>query len=393
MNTDAVIFIKATKDLLLVIIFLLFLVDVLSGGKFVSSLFVWSMLTIILISFFITCLEVSPFLALIGLRAFSPFLFIFIAYKYFDMSIIRTVVRILSFLLVFEFCVALAQTFYGLPLQGLTCFGLAARPFGTFVHPWSFAAFVCLVLCFRMGFDVSLYEGITKITWILVAASIFFIFLAGSGTGVIALSVLLLTYFMFFWRIHAYIKAAVLPIVLLIPILIFANLQFATGRRDIYKSVQGRIDILANFMSAASVKDIIIGKGLGIGSNAALTFLKLNPMEVRGADMLFITDTLFTSVISQTGVLFLLFFIAFNIYLFKRAINGKYKGINPISLLVIPSATVVSLGSSIIELFPINWLLFIAYGLTLKKSGGEVYDEGLVLGTNHSCPLQFGGAA
>jgi hypothetical protein len=366
-NTEAEIFIKGTKDLLLLLIFLLFFVDVLSGSKFLNTPLVWLMITIILISFFITCLTLNPFLAVMGLRAFSPLLLIFIAYKYFDMNTIRTVVRILSFLILLEFCLAFAQSLYGLPIAGVTYWGLAARPFGTFIHPWSFAIFVCFVLCFKVGFDMYLYKGLTKTTWLFIGPSIFFIFLAGSGAGVITLSVLLISYFLFFSKVHRYIKASVLPALLLIPLWAFANLQFLTARRDIYTSVRGRMDILANLISSAGLKEIVIGKGLGVGSNAALTFLKLNPIELRGADVLFISDSLFASIIAQAGALLLLLFIAFNIYLFKKAADNKCQGINPIALLAIPSAMVASLGSNVIELFPVNWLLFVVYGLALKR--------------------------
>jgi hypothetical protein len=220
-----------------------------------------------------------------------------------------------------------------------------------------------------MGYDAFSHEVLSKTTCVFIMVSIFFIFLAGSGTGVIALSVILISYFLLFWKAHPYVKAAVFPVALLIPILVFANMVLLTGRHDIFKSVQGRINVFTNLMSTSSVKDVLIGKGLGIGSNAALSFLKLDPIAVQGAKMLFVADTLLTSVISQTGVLFLLLFVAFNAYLLMRVINGKYQGANPIALLAIPCAAVASLGSNVIELYPVNWLLFIVYGLAMKRSG------------------------
>ena len=377
-NTEAEILIKSIKDFLLVMIFLLFLIDVLNGRKFVNNLLVWLMIAIIFVSFFITSLDASPFLAVMGMRSFSPFLMIFIAYNYLDMEMTRKIVKILSYVLVLEFCAALAQAFFGLPIEGVTYFGLAARPFGTFVHPWSFATFVCFVLCFRVGFDISLYKRATKGTWVFIIASTLFIFLAGSGTGLLTLSVFFISYFLFFFRVRPYIKAAVLPIVSLIPLLAFANLQLLTGRSNIYRSVQTRIDIFVDFVSSAGIKEVTIGKSLGVGSNAAITLLRLNPIGLKGANMLFVADSLYTSLIAQVGIFFLMTFIFFNIYLFVRAAQSKYQSANAIALLVIPVAIVASLGNNVIELFPANWLLFIVYGLVLRSQPGLLPRQGIM---------------
>lgn len=377
-NAEAEILIKSVKDFLLMMIFLLFLIDVLNGRKFVSNILVWLMIAIIFVSFFITSLDGSPFLAVMGLRGFSPFLMIFIAYNYLDMEMTGKIVKILSFVLLLGFYAALAQALYGLPLEGVTYFGLAARPYGIFVHPWSFATFICFVLCFRAGFDISLYKHVTKDTWIFIIASTLFIFLAGSGTGLLTLSVFFISYFLLFCRVRPNTKTAVMPILLLIPILAFANLQLLTGRSNIYRSVQTRIDIFVDFVSSASIKEITIGKGLGVGSNAAITFLRLNPIGFKGANMLFVADSLYTSIIAQVGIFFLMTFIFFNIYLFIRAAQNKYHGANAIALLVIPVAIVASLGNNVIELFPANWLLFIVYGLVLRSQLGLLPRQGIM---------------
>ncbi len=373
------IFIKVLKDILLLLIFLVFVFEILMGGRFLNNLFVWSMLTIILISFFITFVQLNPFIAVLGLRAFSSFLFIFIAYKYFDMGNVRLIVKILSFVLILEFCAASIQAFYGLHTEGSSYFGTAARPFGTFVHPWSFAVFICIVLCFRMGFDVFSYKSLSSSTWIFVLISALFVFLSGSGAGLIALTIVLIIYFFLFGRVSQFLKAAVFPAVSLIPLIVFLNLIFFTNRPHIYRSVQTRIDILVNYFSSATIKDVLIGKGLGVGSNAALSFLKFDTFHIKDSNMLFIADTLITSVLSQAGILFLCVFIFFNFYLLIKAFIRKHQGIHPIAVMIIPVAMVASLGNNIIELFPVNWLLCVVYGLMLKKNDGEDYRKATVL--------------
>lgn len=57
---------------------------------------------------------------------------------------------------------------------------------------------------------------------------------------------------------------------------------------------------------------------------------------------------------------------------------AKYQGVNAIALLVIPVAIVASLGNNVIELFPVNWLLFIVYGLVLRRQPGLLPRQGIM---------------
>ena len=305
--------IKATKDILLVTVFVLFVLDVLSGRPFLRDPLVWLMVSIIGIAFIITCMDGSPFLGLIGVRSFSPLLLIFIAYAYLDVAFLRKVMRVLLFLFVLECCAAGLQIFLGVPISGCTYFGLAARPFGTFGNPWSLAVFICCVVCFRVGWDVHVYGRPRQITWIFVGVSSFLVFLIQSGAGILALSVILISYFLFLSRQHPYAKASVTPALVLIPALAFYNLAWLTGRPCIYSSVRTRLAILTDLLGSMGSKDILIGRGMGVGSNAAVVFTNLSSMAFGGSEKLFISDSLYTAFISQAGIILLMVFIAFNI--------------------------------------------------------------------------------
>ncbi len=73
-------------------------------------------------------------LALAGLRGLSPFVLVFVAYSYLDVTHIRRIVKVLGVLLLVEFCAACVRAKFGSAIHGLTL-GLAARPCGTFRLP------------------------------------------------------------------------------------------------------------------------------------------------------------------------------------------------------------------------------------------------------------------
>lgn len=364
--------IKAGKDILLAIIFILFFIDILLKQKFINKILLWSMLTIIASSFLITIVMSGQLIAFVGLRVFSPIILIFIAYKYVDMDGFRNIVKIICFIAILEFLIALAQMFYGSPISGINYLGLATRPFSTFAKPWSFSAFICCAMALRLGLDLSLYLDVKKRTWLFVALSIVFVVLSGSGAGLLGLLMIFMMYILFYLRVHKYVKISVVPILLYLPIWVYINLPWLTGRQRILSvSAATRYNIFGNLLAGYDVKEILIGKGLGIGSNASQTFMAFPPINVQNADQLFLADSFYTSVISQTGILFLFLFLGFTFYVLSRAWRNKYQGVNPVVLLFVPMVLTVSFAGIILELFPLNWLLFIIFGLALKEHKSE----------------------
>lgn len=168
-----IVAIKAVKDVLLGGILLLALLDIVRGCPFLCHPIVWFMTTLIVSSFAVTFAKASPLLALIGLRGISPFLLIFVAYRYLDMAYVRRLGRMLSFLLLLELCAAWVRARYGLATHGLTYLGLAARPSGTFAAPASWSIFISFISCYLMGFDIFRYGHFRRKTMFLLAVSCF----------------------------------------------------------------------------------------------------------------------------------------------------------------------------------------------------------------------------
>jgi hypothetical protein len=366
-NIESQLLIKAMKDMLLGAVFLLFVLDILSGRSFSMNPLVWLMLSLALIAALITSAGGKPFLALIGLRSLSPLLLIFIAYNYLDMAFMKKLLRVLVFVFVLECCAATLQLLLGVPINGYTFLNLAARPFGTFGNPWSLAAFICFVVCFRMGCDVHWYGRPTRTTRVFALVAAFFVYMTASGAGVLTFAAILAVYALFLWRAHPYAKAAVVPTLLLAPAATFLNLALLTGRQTIFNSVRGRLGILDAFVNSLGLKEVLIGKDMGAGSNAAVALTRLSSAEFHGAETLFISDSLYVSLASQVGLVFLLCFLAFNILLFRKAICHRYQDMNPVAIMMIPAVMIVSLGNNVLELFPVNWLMCIVYGVALRQ--------------------------
>lgn len=358
--------IKAAKDILLVVICLLFLLDVLRGGRFVASPFVLFLAVGIGISFCVSFLRAGPLLAMIGLRSISPFVLILVGYRYVDMKSLGVIVRVLGVLLLIETCAAVVRALYGVPVDGRTIFGLVARPSGTFTSPTSWSVFISMMCCYIAGFDISLHGRLRSKTKLVVVASGVLVYFAAAGAGILAFAAFLMSYFLCFSKAHACLKAAIAPLLLSAPILILNNLPVLTGRPGAYRSVESRVGIITNVISSMNLGEIAFGKGLGVGSDAAVTLQRIHPEMLAGVDYLFGADSLYAAMVGQMGVVFLAVFLVFNWYLLAKALRFRDRGVHPIVVLAIPSILVGAGGSVTTEVFPVNWLLFLLYGMALQ---------------------------
>ncbi|MBC7121440.1 MAG: hypothetical protein H5T33_07760 [Candidatus Methanosuratus sp.] len=166
-----------------------------------------------------------------------------------------------------------------------------------------------------------------------------------------------------------------MPVFLLMACVIGGHLHTITGRATIYRSLWTRIGIFSDVFISAGTKEMLIGRGLGAGSNVAVTFASLNPLASWDPDTVFIADSLYSSMIAQAGILFLVAFLLLTVWVFRRAVSAPYIGMNPVVLLAVPAALVGALGNVITEVFPVNWLLFIMYGVSLKRTVRQVSED------------------
>jgi hypothetical protein len=371
---------KAAKDVLLLGIFGLFLLDALRGRPILCDPLLLGMSAILVISFLMTAHEHGPILALAGLRGLSPFLLAFVAYSYLDLRHIRSVVKVLVFLLLVEFCAACVRARYGAAVHGFTFLRLAARPCGTFIAPSSWSIFLCFILCYLVGFDIQRFGRPRRSTWFLAGICAFLVLLSGSGAGILALATAAVCWFLFFTRVSSHLKAAVLPTIMLSSLGVWTLMPILTRRPRVFDSADSRLRILADIFLSCSPKELLLGRGLGIGSNVAVTLVRLDSLAFDVGGEVFIADSLYGSLMAQMGILFLLTFVFFNGWLFQKALVARRCGVNPIVLLAVPVVLVGALGNVTTEVFPVNWLLFILYGIALKPFG-EGVREGISCST------------
>lgn len=387
---DQIVWFKAAKDVLLITIFALFLLGVLRGRPLLCDPLLWGMLAVLIISFVLTTHEYGPTLALAGLRGLSPFLLIFVAYSYLDITHIRRIVKVLGFLLLVEFCAACVRAKFGAAIHGSTFLGLAARPCGTFVSPSSWSIFLCFIICYMAGSDIQRLGRMRMKTWCQVVLAAFLVFLSGSGAGVLALGAAFCCWLLLFARMSPYLKAALCSLFVFAAAGVWASLPILTGRSRVYDSANTRIGILSDIFLSCDLKEFFLGQGLGIGSNTAVTLAKMNPGVFGEESAAFIADSLYGSLMAQVGILFLAAFLVLNLWVFRKALAARYSGVSPIVLLAIPVTLVGALGNVTTEVFPVNWLLFILYGIALRRDMGEVGREVCESGLRTGCTLPVG---
>lgn len=368
--------IKGLKDFGLLFIFILFTLGFLMREikfKIPQIISFWLFIFTILISFILTATYVSLPISIVGLRVFAPLLFFLVAYNIFDNRDIKTISKILIFIAAIECVLATIQLFFGMPIHGKNFLGLSARPSGTFFVPSSFAIFLCVVI----ALIISNKEISSKIKALLITLFSIFVILSESGSGIIGLSIIFIIWLLFFTSLNKDFKVAISLIILLIPIFTFLNLPEITGRENIFVSLEDRKGILLDTLEKMSYKDILIGKGLGVGTNSAITILESSqiPIEFDKEELTFISDSQYISLISQAGIFSLIFFLMLNIALFVRAFKRRKYDYAQVILILSPLILIFSITVNILEFFPINWIYFISLGIFLRHYNANINYE------------------
>ncbi|HTY13181.1 MAG TPA: hypothetical protein VMD02_03220 [Candidatus Omnitrophota bacterium] len=373
-NKGMILIFKLTKDVILAGALFFFAFEVIKSKKMLRSPLVWTLLAFIVVAAYITFHFNGFMMAAIGIRVFLPLMLVFIGAKYFDDRLFDALTIIMTWIALIEYAAAVIQMFFALPIMGSGYFGLAARPFGTFVQPSSFAIFICMVMVMNMARDINARGSIRSLSWVFLTVSTMFVVLSGSGTGLLGLAIIFLVYLFIFSRTPKLVKAGIVPTIALLPVLILLSLPVLTNREDIYYSLWMRIEIINELVVSSGWSGFLIGTGIGTGSNAAVTILgNPNLKNVNDAQQ-FIADSLYASVFAQVGAVFLLLFIILSLYVFWLAIKRRQKRlVDNMAILFVPLMLMVSFGSIILEVFPFNWIMFLLFGAVLmKKENNEV---------------------
>ena len=217
---------------------------------------------------------------------------------------------------------------------------LRIRAAGTLVHPNTLGILAVAVLGFGLSFARSARS--TAILWVI---ALVVVAAAGSGAGWVALAALAFIQIAARVRVPPVIK--VLSGVAL-ALLALSALATLTGRDDVLLSVAGgRISNLQIVIEQAGPWELVMGNGLGVGSNAAMTALGMHMLPA---------DSMVTLLLLQSGLVGLALFYGTLLQAWSRTATGR-----PFFL----SVLIASLVSNVVEVFPVNVLLGLALGESL----------------------------
>jgi len=224
------------------------------------------------------------------------------------------------------------------------------RAAGTMVMPNSLGVLTVVGLAFYLS-----YSSDKLYFWPMVALATIILVVAGSGTGMVALFVLLsMIVASNFSGARRLVLAGVF---LLLSAVLLALLPAVIYRPDVYDSVLspgGRFGTLIEILSESSAMEVLIGRGVGFGTNATTNLIGSNTM---GGS--FSADSMVTVLLTQLGIIGVILFFGILVWAYRRDTRAR-----PVYLVL----AITSLTINITEVFPVNFLLGLALAGTLSLS-------------------------
>ncbi|MGB9762594.1 MAG: hypothetical protein ACPLW7_01035 [Minisyncoccia bacterium] len=344
-------YIKGIKDILLMLIYLSWTSLIFFQKKFkILPIFFLFLIFLIFQIFLNLFIAENYFIVLAGIRSLSPLFLIFFSYAFFSNKEIETLIRLMVFISLLMVPLSIIQLLFGIPIYGTLFDKFASRVTATFVQPSSLGIFLDSTI-----FLVHLFSFKYRNFLTLVLVPI--IILTGSGISILGL--FLITTILIVIKItNPYLKLSFILLLLPnLPLFVYLGINYlptVTNRPDIFLSPQERIEIVKNYLfSDCTLKDILLGKGFGYGTNTIFTVFPDLAYNYG-----FIPDSLYISIISQIGIIGLLLFLFVNGYVYLKSKHPiKYS----ILLFLFFGIT-----TNILELFPVNWIYSIILGSSLK---------------------------
>lgn len=315
--------------------------------------FLYPLLAVVVMSLLWMALR-APFIALAGFRAFLPMAFLLIAYNFMNR---RTIYRLAGVLLV----LIVVSVALGV-LQILSNSGDVRGTYGVysiFNFPGAFALFLVgsLTVVLPLRFP-------RTVKWAVIGIATLGVTLTKSGTGILGL---LLVAGLYLYRRSE--EDTVLAAMALSSPLLLLSLPLLTGRANIFFSAATRVEILVSRAIEMGPVELLIGTGLGSGSNLAVSLTRFG--LIPDGELVFIADSLYLSLLSQIGALGLTLFVLFNLSLLAGAWNRSDPASRVLSYLI-PLVLLAGVSKVLLEMFPLIWIYWIVIGLyLLERSDSE----------------------
>jgi hypothetical protein len=219
------------------------------------------------------------------------------------------------------------------------------------VLPNSLGVFTVVGLAFYLSYspDKLYFRSLVVVTAITLFAS-------GSGTGILVLFALLS---MLILNKITGLRKWVMGITLFaLSAALLANLPALIHRPDVSESVfssPGRVGKLIEVVSESSAIEILIGHGIGFGTNTATNLIS---SDVTGGS--FSADSTVTVLLTQLGITGVILFYGILFWAYRRDPQAR-----PAYLVF----AITSLTINITEVFPVNFLLGLALAGTSSLKG------------------------
>lgn len=329
---------KISKDLVLISVIYFGIVNYFVSQKANSKLILYiSLVLVAVIPSLIISLKNEIIYTAAGLRWLIPILLPFFIYKAVDISFLKKISKYLFVLLLIHFTLQIFQLFLEYSWYGQSSFGLNKRNPGLFFNP-NAASFFTIISLYAILLDNELENFKRKL---VIAVSISSVFLTMSGTGFIALTLLLLLHYA---RAKYVIYFPLALPFIMISVLFFLLNLIERGENYIEMSSGTRIEILKEVLLDA----YIFSSKFGYGTNAAVLFGDVG-----------IVDSSFASIAVNLGYwgILVFLFLLFIGFFYSILIKSRSLFILLIMMTLYSSTTIIY------EVYPANLLssIFLAY--------------------------------
>lgn len=310
-STIEILYYKLPKDILLGLITVFSIARIFRNSY--PSRLVPYLFTLTVFTSLVFLLSASNLLtAIAGLRWCLPFFLLLLLVDIVDNKFLTKVSNVLAWIVILNLAVQIHQMLNMSAIRGFNQFGLAGRVSGFFSN----ASAAGVLGCF--AFFVVRYFSNSKriVTNLYLLCAMLSIVVSMSSTGVaIFLLIVIVPYFL-----RSQIKSLLIFLIAPVILVVFINLDFLTGRAegDSAISFSTRMNIFGEQISKAQ----LISMRFGEATNTAVNFSrKLNIQQDS-----FISDSLYTSILTNYGWLFFTIFTLVLYKCFRHTVKSKDEG-------------------------------------------------------------------
>ncbi len=370
--------IRYSKDIFVILLFILIIVDILKRKRcFKLSIIMLSVTTMILIPISIISLnysnEFSISMIIAGIRVvIFPITLILYSMEYLDYTNTKKFYNILKKLIRFEFIIVVLQSFI-IAISYGTINIAKYRAIGTFASSGLLGLFGIGAITFIIIYKCKVDNQIGIIPSAVFTA--FIVFASGTRTAMVLYAMTIFSY-IFHVKINRKnnIKATnlfvIISTVVGIAILNLAELVAERGNAISAQFDNGRITFIVEHIKNSSLKEVLFGKGLGYGTNTALSMI--SEMKINTDSTTRVMDGTINILITQFGIIItfiiIMCYLCVVINIFKASLQQEIK-----ITFVLTSIILIVVGN-VLEQFSFQ-LLFVVNNCIIVKMFTEIKEN------------------